>query len=330
MVNDNHAPVVRCLVSVIIPVYKRFELADRAILSVLRQSYRPIEVIVVDDFSPEVYSFDFKDSPGGIGIQIIRKSENTGPGAARETGRAASTGSYIAYLDSDDIYAPYFILKCVDYLQANKGVDMVYCHAQFMLEDSTVLDESVKKSNELYETMLPYLLTHGRPWHSSACVRTRNLVDTIGPWKSLWFWEDYEYDTRAALINNQIGYIPEVLCYIDKAYAYKISHNPYSPQKDKSYGLAIYEIAQNIHHSSYDVDEVKNKVIYHLMKSAARNLDHGNADIAQKNIGILLKWVDVLSMNHFFLRIMTLCKGLKMGKLLSRSLRKISNEYRRN
>ena len=88
-------------VSVIIPTYNRANLIGKAIKSVLNQTYKDLEVIVVDDGSTDnteeiVKSFtDFK-------IHYICHKHNRGASAARNTGIKASRGEYIAFLDSDD------------------------------------------------------------------------------------------------------------------------------------------------------------------------------------------------------------------------------------
>ena len=89
------------LVSVIIPTYNRANLIGRAIQSVLDQTYRNIEIIVVDDASNDnteeiVTKFRNKN------VVYIRHDRNKGGGAARNAGIIASSGQYIAFLDDDD------------------------------------------------------------------------------------------------------------------------------------------------------------------------------------------------------------------------------------
>ena len=88
-------------VSVIIPTYNRAHLIGRAIQSVLRQTYRNLEVIVVDDGSTDntekvIKSFD--DSC----VHYIRHEKNCGGAVARNTGISAARGKFIAFQDSDD------------------------------------------------------------------------------------------------------------------------------------------------------------------------------------------------------------------------------------
>src|SRR4051812_13992958 len=96
--------VPRPLVSTIIPVFNRPAMLREAVTSVLSQTYRPIEVIIVDDGSTD------DDTPRAIAelaerhpdVRGIRRT-NGGPGLAREAGRGESRGDFIQYLDSDDL-----------------------------------------------------------------------------------------------------------------------------------------------------------------------------------------------------------------------------------
>ena len=93
-------------VSVIIPTYNRAHLVGRAIKSVLNQTYRDFEIIVVDDGSTDntkdiIKEFQKKDKR----IKYIPYEKNKGGSAARNTGIKAAKGEYIAFLDSDDEWA---------------------------------------------------------------------------------------------------------------------------------------------------------------------------------------------------------------------------------
>jgi len=92
-------------VSVIIPTYNRAHLIGRAIKSVLNQTYRDFEIIIVDDGSTDnteevVKSFTDKR------IRYIRHKENKGAATARNIGIKAARGEYIAFQDSDDEWLP--------------------------------------------------------------------------------------------------------------------------------------------------------------------------------------------------------------------------------
>lgn len=88
------------LISIIIPVYNRANVICNAIDSALKQSYRNIEIIVVDDCSTDNTLEIVKQY--GDKIIVIRHTENLHVSAARNTGMNKAQGEYIAFLDSDD------------------------------------------------------------------------------------------------------------------------------------------------------------------------------------------------------------------------------------
>ncbi len=97
------------LISVIIPVYGVEKYLKRAVDSVLKQTYRNLEIILVDDGSedgcPEICdAYAAKEAR----VRVIHK-ENGGLSDARNAGLDVAGGDYIAFLDSDDYYAPFFI-----------------------------------------------------------------------------------------------------------------------------------------------------------------------------------------------------------------------------
>jgi glycosyltransferase involved in cell wall biosynthesis len=106
MPNTSHdAPSAAPRVSVILPTYNRLRTLPDAITSVLTQSFKDLELIVVDDASSE----DIGGLIAGIGdprLVYVRRSRNGGAGAARNTGLSHARGQYIAFQDSDDLWLP--------------------------------------------------------------------------------------------------------------------------------------------------------------------------------------------------------------------------------
>jgi glycosyltransferase involved in cell wall biosynthesis len=92
------------LFSVIIPTYNRSALLREALNSVFAQTFTNYEVVVVDDGSTDDTEVMVQSHPGKI--QFLRQ-QNLGPGAARNAGVAAAGGTYIAFLDSDDLWFPW-------------------------------------------------------------------------------------------------------------------------------------------------------------------------------------------------------------------------------
>lgn len=94
------------LVSVVIPLYNRAHSVERAIYSVLCQSYRALELIVVDDASTDG-SAEIVAAIDDPRLRLIRHETNSGASAARNTGIEAARGELLAFQDSDDLWLPH-------------------------------------------------------------------------------------------------------------------------------------------------------------------------------------------------------------------------------
>jgi glycosyltransferase involved in cell wall biosynthesis len=90
------------LFSVIVPTYGRPEYLNEAVASILAQSVDDLEVVVVDDASPEPVAASWEDAR----VRIVRRETNGGPAAARNTGLEHARGTYLAFCDDDDLFAP--------------------------------------------------------------------------------------------------------------------------------------------------------------------------------------------------------------------------------
>lgn len=115
------------LVSVIMPTHNRAHLLERSMRSVLSQTYRNIELIVVDDASTD----ETERVVEGIEdrrVRYIRHETNRGAAAARNTGIEASSGPYIAFQDSDDEWLVQKLERQMRVLLGcGPGVDAIYC-----------------------------------------------------------------------------------------------------------------------------------------------------------------------------------------------------------
>lgn len=113
------------LVSVVIPAFEASRFLREALDSVLAQSYRPLEILVVDDGST--------DDTGAIARTYVEvryfRQERAGAGAARNVGVNMSRGAYIAFLDADDVWLPEKLKQQTRALEEDPALDMVFGHA---------------------------------------------------------------------------------------------------------------------------------------------------------------------------------------------------------
>lgn len=140
------------LISVIVPVFNVEKYIDRCIGSILAQTYKKLEIIIVDDGS--------NDSSGTIidkyanednRIKVIHKS-NGGLSDARNAGLSIATGSFLTFIDSDDYIEPNYI-KNLLYALRNTGADISMCDLKLFYEhDNEAYD--MEPSLELSEVVL--------------------------------------------------------------------------------------------------------------------------------------------------------------------------------
>lgn len=125
---------MEALISVIIPVYQVEKYLKRCVESVLAQTYKNVEIILVDDGSmdrcPQIcdeYAEQYEK------IRVIHQ-KNKGLSGARNTGIEAANGAYLAFLDSDDLWSPYFLESLAKAMTETKA-DISQCRWEYMHGD---------------------------------------------------------------------------------------------------------------------------------------------------------------------------------------------------
>jgi len=111
------------LVSAIVPTYNSGDMAVRAVRSVLSQTYAPVECVVVDDGSTDDTLDRLREF--GDAIRLVA-CEHRGIPFARNAGLEVATGDIVAFLDSDDEWAPEKLARCVPRLTENPQTGVVY------------------------------------------------------------------------------------------------------------------------------------------------------------------------------------------------------------
>lgn len=125
------------LISVIVPVYRVEKYLERCVKSILSQTYKNLEVILVDDGSPDQCpaicdACAEKDAR----VKVIHQ-ENKGLSGARNAGIDAASGEYLAFVDSDDYVSPHFIEELYQLLQ-DTGCAIGQCRFSYVKGDGLV------------------------------------------------------------------------------------------------------------------------------------------------------------------------------------------------
>jgi glycosyltransferase involved in cell wall biosynthesis len=274
------------LVSVVLPVHGRFELAGRAIRSVHAQTHRPIELVVVDDASWP--AFTLPPEAAELDARLVRLPSNRGPGVARDAGRKLARGEYVAYLDSDDFWAPGHLASLVGALSASPEAGMAWAATMEMRDGRP---SALRRGNgEPCEEILPTLLWK-RPWHTSACLWRRELEDAMGGWLPIWHWEDHEHDARAGCLGARVMRVAEPTCFADVDSPARLSSSSSERRRVEGYGLAMLSIARRIRHSAlYRDPAVRKRVREVLLTAATRASEQGLTRLAARAALASWRW----------------------------------------
>ncbi|HMO56054.1 MAG TPA: glycosyltransferase family A protein [Roseiflexaceae bacterium] len=157
-------------VSVIIPCYNHARYLADAVVSVIGQTYRDWEIIIVDDGSTDasaaVAAQLIADQPQAS-IRLLRQA-NSGPAHSRNNGIRHSQGDYILPLDADDMLAPTLLARMVAALDADPSIGFVYCDVRRFGAESTTLRSSAFSLDRLRfdAMMMPETLFRREAWQS--------------------------------------------------------------------------------------------------------------------------------------------------------------------
>ena len=197
------------LVSVIMPCYNGQAYLAEAIESVLGQSYRNFELIVVDDGSTDRSDEILRGY--GDRIRVTRQS-NKGVSAARNVGIFKSRGEFIAFLDSDDYWHPEFLRKMIAGM-ADPATAIAYCGWQNV--GTTTGKPFVPPDYETRDKM-HHLLRFASLWPIHAILIRRSAMPRGLPFNPAYpACEDYDLWLRIASF-HRIQLVPEVLAFYRK------------------------------------------------------------------------------------------------------------------
>ncbi|MEA2464087.1 MAG: hypothetical protein QOJ98_1834 [Acidobacteriota bacterium] len=228
------------LVTTIIPVFNRAAMLREAVGSVLAQTYRPIEIIVIDDGSTDDTGAVAEAlASGHPEVRVIHQA-NRGVGLAREAGRLAARGEFIQHLDSDDILYPRKFELQVEGLRAHPECGVSYGWTRGLRGDGSLVPEPEKRTGERIDTMFPAMLA-SRWWHTPTPLFRAALVERAGPWLPLVNEEDWEYDARMASFGVRLHYVEDWVAEVRHHEGERLSRSGYVPRimRDRAQAHAL-------------------------------------------------------------------------------------------
>ena len=196
------------LVSVVIPTYNHAHFLQKALQSVVDQTYDNLEILVINNFSTdgtEHIASSFSDQK-----VILHNFHNDGIiAASRNHGMMQARGEYVAFLDSDDIWYPTKIEECILALQS--GADIA-CHGEFWVAQDGLRREVMygPAKNATYKK----LLRHGNCISTSTVVVRKSILQEINGFSErpdFVTTEDYDCWMRIAQVTNKFVFVPKIL-----------------------------------------------------------------------------------------------------------------------
>lgn len=203
-------------------MYNRRESLIRAITSVVNQTRRPDEIIVVDDGSDFEVGVYLRQKYPQLAdqVMVIRQEVNGGVSKTRNIAFQKSTGHLIALLDSDDEWHPEKLAKQVVLFEDNLQIDLVTCQ-QWIVQN----EKRRREKRELYrENLFDHLIYGWHPPTPSSLMMKRRFLEEIPFDESIRYLEDLDWWLKFSLLEPTIEYVDEFLMYYHTSELNRLSY----------------------------------------------------------------------------------------------------------
>lgn len=272
------------LASVVIPTYNRDQFIIEAMDSVWQQTYRPVELIVVDDGStddtPAVVDRWIKSHADDPDFETrYYRQENSGAPAARNLGIIMSNGEYIQYLDSDDLILPKKVEEQFSILASESTVGYVYCRAQVVRSKISYMGFDFN-NHGLADMMMNVI------HQTAAPLYRRSMVYSAGPWnESLRGAQDWEYSIRALIAANfSVVYQSKALVKYRPGKHTRIGNKSRGGARE----YADYKASTLVYHTLRQLNlldgPVRKKLVQAASRASLRLLDGGYYESAEQAV----------------------------------------------
>lgn len=202
-------------ISVIVPAYNTAGLIAGCLSSVLSQTYRDFEVLVVNDGSPDTPELEAALEPYAARIRYI-KQENKRAAGARNTAIRVARGEFVAFLDSDDTWLPEHLSAQMDLVAKDPSLDMVYANAMLIgnpERQRQFTQECPSRGVANFESLI---MEQCQIPISTVVVRRSALVKAGLFDETLLRCDDYDMWVRAAFYGAKIGYSRKVQALLNE------------------------------------------------------------------------------------------------------------------
>ncbi len=240
-------------ISVIVPVYNVEKYIDKCLNSLVNQTLKDIEIIVVNDGSP--------DNSQAIIDKYVKKypklvksfiKENGGQGSARNLGLEKATGEYISFVDSDDWLDENALLEMYNLAQKDNS-DIVICDMIDHYEDGSTKNYNCTKYDSVYKVT------------PSACnkIFKKSIIGDIRFLNGEWY-EDFDFTTKFLMQNVKISTISKGYYHCNARRVSTMSNNNSLKNLDM---ITVIEdlIAYSKEHDLYDENVISYLIFDHIL-----------------------------------------------------------------
>jgi len=224
------------LVSTVIPCYNSGETIVRTISSIQNQTFKDVEIIVVNDGSDDAKTLKILNNIQK-NIKVIN-IKNKGLAAARNIGIHEANSKYILPLDSDDYFLPNFIEKAIKLLENNEKIHYVFCNIRMFGEQEGVLDRNYNYFVQLFNNQLPYALFYEKKIWADVGGYDESMI--LG-------YEDWEFNIRL----GKYGYHP--LKIKEPLFYYNVSASGMLKSKSDNNYISILRYIRKKHNETYSI-----------------------------------------------------------------------------
>lgn len=252
------------LVSLIIPCYNAEKYIERCVKSILQQTYKNIQLIIVNDGSTDktkqilkIYSKKIKNN--FLEYKYLEK-DNGGAASAINLALKYVKGKYLAWADADDVLYPDNIQEKVDYLENNKSKGLVMCQAEAIdFATNKVICQLRISQDKQNENIFEQLIFEGIPCYPGVfMIHTKYLMDKLNS-KEIYHTPEVGQNWQLLLpvaYDNKCGYINKCL------YSYYIRNDSHSHCTDYDKELE----------RTYKQERVLEEILYFLNEQEKNNL----------------------------------------------------------
>lgn len=262
----------KIFISVVIPTYNRSKMVCRAVRSVLSQTYRNFEIIVIDDCSSDltkdIISQEFVNEINKKILLYHKNNTNMERSYCRNKGISLSKGQFIAFLDDDDFFLPYHFETVINYITKYPLIDFLSTEVLLVFENGLIEVNKTGLKTSVDGNANDICFSDKISW-GSAVIFKKFIYEKIGGLREdISFGEDREFFERAAMV-YKFGYIN------------------------------IPTVCRNMHSGTYAVKKTAQEHAY--IKETVWNITEENSKKYSYNLSPKIKYNAYISLAMYFL-----------------------------